>query len=168
MRHNVRGRKLNRTASHRKALMSNLSAQLFEHKQIVTTLPKAKETRKFAERMITLGKKGDLNSLRQALKFLKHKKTVFTLFNDIAPNYKKRAGGYTRILKLGLRKGDAAEKAMLQLVEYDDSSEVPAKLKTKAEPEKEVKTEEIKEKKPKAKKASPKAEKAETAEKAEK
>jgi large subunit ribosomal protein L17 len=168
MRHNVRGRKLNRTASHRKALMSNLSAQLFEHKQIVTTLPKAKETRKFAERMITLGKKGDLNSLRQALKFLKHKKTVFTLFNDIAPNYKKRAGGYTRILKLGLRKGDAAEKAMLQLVEYDDSSEVPAKLKTKAEPEKEVKTEEIKEKKPKAKKASTKAEKAETAEKAEK
>ena len=163
MRHNVRGRKLNRTASHRKALMSNLSAQLFEHKQIVTTLPKAKETRKFAERMITLGKKGDLNSLRQALKFLKHKKTVFTLFNDIAPNYKKRAGGYTRILKLGLRKGDAAETAMIQLVEYDDSTEVPAKLKPKAEPEQEVKTEEAKEKKPKAKSSSSKAKKEESA-----
>ena len=171
MRHNVRGRKLNRTASHRKALMSNLSAQLFEHKQIVTTLPKAKETRKFAERMITLGKKGDLNSLRQALKFLKHKKTVFTLFNDIAPNYKKRAGGYTRILKLGLRKGDAAETAMIQLVEYDDSTEVPAKLKPKAEPEKEVKTgeaKETKEKKPKAKSTSSKVKKDEQASQTEK
>jgi large subunit ribosomal protein L17 len=129
MRHKVRGRKLNRTASHRKALMSNLSAQLFEHKQIVTTLAKAKEARMFAEKMVTLGKKGDLNSLRQALKFLRHKSAVFTLFNDIAPNYKNRAGGYTRILKLGLRKGDAAETAVLQLVEYDGASEAPAKSK---------------------------------------
>ncbi|MBU4487227.1 MAG: 50S ribosomal protein L17 [Candidatus Delongbacteria bacterium] len=129
MRHNVKGRKLNRTSSHRKALMSNISAQLFEHKQIITTLPKAKEARKFAEKMITLGKKGDLNSLRQALKFLKQKKTVFTLFNEIAPNYKKRQGGYTRVLKLGLRKGDAAETAVLQLVEYDGATEVPAKKK---------------------------------------
>jgi len=136
MRHNVRGRKLNRTSSHRNALFSNLAAQLFEHKQIVTTLPKAKEARKYAEKMITLGKKGDLNSLRQALKFLKQKKAVFTLFNDIAPNYKKRPGGYTRVLKLGLRKGDAAETAMLQLVEYDDSTEVPAKVKTVEKEEK--------------------------------
>lgn len=130
MRHNVRGRKLNRTASHRRALFSNLTAQLFEHKQIVTTLPKAKEARKFAEKMITLGKKGDLNSLRQALKFLRLKQAVFTLFNDIAPNYKKRPGGYTRVLKLGLRKGDAAETAVLQLVEYDGATEVPAKSKS--------------------------------------
>ncbi len=129
MRHNVKGRKLNRTASHRKSLMSNLSGQLFEHKQIITTLPKAKEAKKYAEKMITLGKKGDLNSLRQALKFLKQKSVVFTLFNDIAPNYKKRNGGYTRVLKLGTRKGDAAETAVLQLVEFDDSADVPAKSK---------------------------------------
>jgi large subunit ribosomal protein L17 len=140
MRHKVRGRKLNRTASHRKALFSNLSAQLFEHKQIVTTLPKAKEARKFAERMVTLGKKGDLNSLRQALKFLRQKKAVFTLFNDIAPNYKNRAGGYTRILKLGLRKGDAAETAVLQLVEFDGASEVPAKNKPVVEKKEDKKT----------------------------
>ena len=121
MRHNVRGRKLNRTSSHRRALMSNLSAQLFEHKQIITTVEKAKEARKYAEKMITLGKKGDLNSLRQALKFLRHKKTVYALFNDIAPKYADRQGGYTRVLKLGFRKGDAAETAVLQLVEIDKS-----------------------------------------------
>ncbi|MFO7811223.1 MAG: 50S ribosomal protein L17 [Candidatus Delongbacteria bacterium] len=122
MRHNIRGRKLNRTASHRKALMSNLSAQLFEHKQITTTLAKAKEARKYAEKMITLGKKADLNSLRQALKFLKHKKSVNILFNEIAPKYKNRQGGYTRVLKLGYRKGDAAETALLQLVEFDEET----------------------------------------------
>jgi large subunit ribosomal protein L17 len=160
MRHNVRGRKLNRTASHRRSLFSNLTAQLFEHKQIVTTLPKAKEARKFAEKMITLGKKGDLNSLRQALKFLKLKQVVFTLFNDIAPNYKKRPGGYTRVLKLGLRKGDAAETAVLQLVEYDDATEVPAKAKTvkAAEEKKTVETEEKKEKPAKKEKKSKDAE----------
>lgn len=156
MRHNVRGRKLNRTASHRRALFSNLTAQLFEHKQIITTLPKAKEARKFAEKMITLGKKGDLNSLRQALKFLRLKQAVFTLFNDIAPNYKKRAGGYTRVLKLGLRKGDAAETAVLQLVEYDDATEVPAKAKpvVAAEEKKPKETEEAKEKPVKKEKKS--------------
>ncbi len=130
MRHNVKGRKLNRTSSHRRSLMSNLAGQLFEHKQIITTVPKAKEARKFAEKMITLGKKGDLNSLRQALKFLRQKSVVFTLFNEIAPNYKKRNGGYTRVLRLGTRKGDAAETAVLQLVEYDDSAETPVKLKS--------------------------------------
>lgn len=158
MRHNVRGRKLNRTASHRRALFSNLTAQLFEHKQIVTTLPKAKEARKFAEKMITLGKKGDLNSLRQALKFLRLKQAVFTLFNDIAPNYKNRAGGYTRVLKLGLRKGDAAEKAVLQLVEYDDATEVPAKTKKVKAAEEKKSQEEVKEDKPvkKEKKSSEK------------
>jgi len=120
MRHNVRGRKLNRTSSHRKALLSNLTSELFKHKQIKTTLAKAKEARRFAEKMITLGKKGDLNSLRQALKFLKHKDIVFTLFNEIAPVYKERNGGYTRVLKLSFRKGDAAETALLQLVDFED------------------------------------------------
>jgi large subunit ribosomal protein L17 len=146
MRHNVKGRKLNRTASHRKSLMSNLAGQLFEHKQIITTLAKAKEARKYAEKMITIGKKGDLNSLRQALKHLKHKNVVFTLFNEIAPNYKKRNGGYTRVLKLGTRKGDAAETAVLQLVEFDDATEAPAKMKPVVSEEK--KPAEKKEKKP--------------------
>lgn len=134
MRHNVKGRKLNRDASHRKALLSNLTAQLFEHKQIKTTLAKAKELRRFAEKMITLGKKGDLNSIRQAIKFLgnknieslrdketkKEKNIVFILFNNIAPVYKDRNGGYTRVLKLGTkRKGDAADVAIIQLVDFD-------------------------------------------------
>ena len=133
MRHSVRGRKLNRTSSHRKALFSNLTAQLFEHKQIITTMPKAKETRKYAEKMITLGKKVDLNSLRQALKFLKQKKAVYTVFNDIAPKYMNRPGGYTRVLKLGTRKGDAAETAVIQLVEFDEeiSGSVPESKKAK-------------------------------------
>jgi large subunit ribosomal protein L17 len=145
MRHNVKGRKLNRTASHRKALMSNLSAQLFEHKQIVTTLAKAKEARKYAEKMITLGKKGDLNSLRQALKFLKKKKAVYTVFNDIAPKYKLRPGGYTRVLKLGTRKGDAAETAVLQLVEFDETA--PEQTIEKPKKAKEAKPEKVKESK---------------------
>lgn len=119
MRHNIKGRKLSRTASHRKALLANLASQLFEHKSIKTTVAKAKEAGRFAEKMITLGKKGDLNSLRQALKFLRSKKVVFRLFNDIAPIYKERNGGYTRIYKLGYRKGDAAATAMLQLVDYE-------------------------------------------------
>lgn len=144
MRHSVRGRKLNRTSSHRKALFSNLTAQLFEHKQIVTTLPKAKETRKYAEKMITLGKKGDLNSLRQALKFLKQKKAVYTVFNDIAPKYMKRPGGYTRVLKLGNRKGDAAETAVIQLVEFDEETTVssaPEPVKKAKEKKTQVKEE---------------------------
>lgn len=145
MRHSVRGRKLNRTSSHRKALFSNLTAQLFEHKQIVTTLPKAKETRKYAEKMITLGKKGDLNSLRQALKFLKQKKAVYAVFNDIAPKYMNRPGGYTRVLKLGNRKGDAAETAVIQLVEFDEENSVSS-----TEPAKNVKEKksQVKENKP--------------------
>ncbi|MBN2857545.1 MAG: 50S ribosomal protein L17 [Candidatus Delongbacteria bacterium] len=144
MRHSVRGRKLNRTSSHRKALFSNLTAQLFEHKQIVTTLPKAKETRKYAEKMITLGKKGDLNSLRQALKFLKQKKAVYTVFNDIAPKYMNRPGGYTRVLKLGNRKGDAAETAVIQLVEFDEEGSVTAPEPVKKAKEKKPQVQEEK------------------------
>jgi len=155
MRHNVKGRKLNRTASHRKSLMSNITGQLFEHKQIITTVPKAKEARKFAEKMITLGKKGDLNSLRQALKFLKQKSVVFTLFNEIAPNYKKRNGGYTRVLKLGTRKGDAAETAVLQLVEYDDAAEAPVKSKPAVVKEEKKPAEKKEKKQPAEKKAEP-------------
>ncbi|MDA3885940.1 MAG: 50S ribosomal protein L17 [Candidatus Delongbacteria bacterium] len=157
MRHNVKGRKFSRTASHRKAMFSNLSAQLFEHKQIKTTLAKAKELRKYAEKMITLGKKGDLNSLRQALKFLKHKEVVFRLFNDISPNYKERNGGYTRVFKLGTRKGDAAEVAVIQLVEFDSEVQTSDNktVKTKAEETKakETKAEETKAKETKVEEA---------------
>ncbi|MDA3838734.1 MAG: 50S ribosomal protein L17 [Candidatus Delongbacteria bacterium] len=157
MRHNVKGRKFSRTASHRKAMFSNLSAQLFEHKQIKTTLAKAKELRKYAEKMITLGKKGDLNSLRQALKFLRHKDVVFRLFNDIAPNYKERNGGYTRVFKLGTRKGDAAEVAVIQLVEFDSEAQPSDKKPVEAKIEEakvvEVKVEEPKVEEPKVEEA---------------
>ena len=154
MRHNVKGKKLNKDASHRKAMLSNMVGQLFEHKQIKTTLAKAKEARRFAEKMITLGKKGDLNSLRQALKFLKHKKVVFNLFDNIAPVYTERNGGYTRVYKLGTRKGDAAKIALLQLVDFEnwkkEQAEAPAKVEVKKE-EKEIETadvvEEVKEEK---------------------
>ena len=132
MRHKVKGRKLNRTASHRKALLSNLAAQLFEHKQIKTTTAKAKEARRFAEKMITLGKKGDLNSLRQALKFLRRKDVVYRLFNEVAPIYKERNGGYTRIFKIGLRKGDAAEVSLLQLVDADKIVDTKKEVETEA------------------------------------
>lgn len=120
MRHNVKGRKLSRTASHRRALFANLTSQLIEHKTIETTVAKAKEARGFVERMITLAKKGDLNSVRQAIKFLRHKDTVYALFHEIAPVYKERNGGYTRVLKLGYRKGDSAGTAMLQLVGFEN------------------------------------------------
>jgi len=119
MRHNVKGRKLSRTASHRRALFANLTSQLIEHKTIETTTAKAKEARGYVEKMITLAKKGDLNSVRQAIKFLRHKDTVYALFHEIAPMYKERNGGYTRVLKIGFRKGDSAETAMLQLVGFE-------------------------------------------------
>ncbi len=145
MRHNVKGKKLNKDTSHRKAMLSNMVGQLFEHKQIKTTLAKAKEARRFAEKMITLGKKGDLNSLRQALKFLRHKKVVFNLFDNIAPVYKERQGGYTRVYKLGTRKGDAAKVALLQLVDFENwkkEDKAPAKIVVKKE-EKEIETAEV-------------------------
>jgi len=147
MRHNVKGKKLNKDTSHRKAMLSNMVGQLFEHKQIKTTLAKAKEARRFAEKMITLGKKGDLNSLRQALKFLRHKKVVFNLFDNIAPVYKERQGGYTRVYKLGTRKGDAAKVALLQLVDFENWKKVqeekaPSKIEVKKE-EKEIETAEV-------------------------
>ncbi len=146
MRHNVKGKKLNKDTSHRKAMLSNMVGQLFEHKQIKTTLAKAKEARRFAEKMITLGKKGDLNSLRQALKFLRHKKVVFNLFDNIAPVYKERQGGYTRVYKLGTRKGDAAKVALLQLVDFEnwkkEEEKAPAKIEVKKE-EKEIETAEV-------------------------
>ena len=116
MRHQKRGRKLGRNSAQRKALYSGLTAQLFEHGRIKTTLAKAKEVRPVAEQMITLGKRGDLHARRQAASFIRQKPVVKSLFDDIAPRYADRNGGYTRITKIGARQGDAAEMAYIELV----------------------------------------------------
>ena len=134
MRHRKDGRKLGRTASHRKAMLANMAANLFLHKQIRTTHPKALEARRFAEALITKAKKGDLHSRRLVLKVIPHKNVVKILFEEIAPQYADRNGGYTRIIKLGQRKNDAAHVSILALVDFDPSGEVaeaPAKAKSK-------------------------------------
>lgn len=116
MRHRVKGRKLSRNASHRKATMTSLAQALFMEDRIVTTVAKAKALRPYAEKLITRAKKGDLHSRREALKHLKRKEVVDRLFHDVAPEYADRNGGYTRIVKLGFRKSDAAEIALIELV----------------------------------------------------
>lgn len=119
MRHRRSGNKLGRTASHRKALLANLSTSLIEHKKIRTTLAKAKEARKVVERLITFGKKGTLAARRNVLKTIRDKKVVKILFDEIAPQYADRNGGYTRIVKLGRRLGDGASLAYLELVGFE-------------------------------------------------
>lgn len=119
MRHRKQGRKLNRTASHRKALFANMAASLIEHEQIVTTLPKAKELRSFADKMITLGKRGDLHARRQAISKIRNVEQVRKLFEVLGPRYKDRNGGYTRVLKAGFRYGDNAPLAVIELVDRD-------------------------------------------------
>ena len=117
MRHGNTNRKLNRTSSHRKAMFANMSAALIKHEQIVTTLPKAKELRPIVEKLITLGKRGDLHARRQALSTLRQDKfAVHKLFEEIAPRYAEREGGYTRIVKIGPRKSDSTEMVFLELV----------------------------------------------------
>ncbi len=119
MRHGKAHRKLNRTAEHRKAMFANMVASLITHEQIETTLPKAKELRPIFEKMITLGKKGDLHSRRRAISEIKDLDAVKKLFEVIGPRYKARKGGYTRILKAGFRYGDNAAKAVIELVDRD-------------------------------------------------
>ncbi len=139
MRHRKDGRKLGRTASHRKAMLANMAANLFLHKQIRTTHPKALEARRFAETLITKAKKGDLHSRRLVLKVIPHKDVVKILFDEIAPQYADRNGGYTRIIKLGQRKNDAAHVSLLSLVDFDPSGEATkkaAKAKAKKAPAK--------------------------------
>ena len=118
MRHQRAGRKLGRDAAHRKALYANLTASLIEHGRIKTTVAKAKEVRPVAEEMITLGRRGDVPARRQALKFLRSQDVVHMLFSDVGPRFADRPGGYSRIVKLGPRQGDAAEMAYLELVDY--------------------------------------------------
>ena len=116
MRHRKRGRKLSRKTSHRLLMYRNLVTDLLRHERITTTEAKAKEARSFAERMITLGKRGDLHARRQALAFITDKEVVRKLFNELAKRYEEREGGYTRIVKLGTRKGDGAPMVRLELV----------------------------------------------------
>jgi len=125
MRHRKAGKKLNRTREHRRALFRNLVTALLEKERIETTLAKAKAIRPLAEKMITLGKRGDLHARRQALAFIQKKAVVKKLFDEIAPRYQNRPGGYTRIIRTGIRRGDSAEMAIIELVE----GETPASSK---------------------------------------
>jgi large subunit ribosomal protein L17 len=118
MRHRRSGRKLGRDSAHRKALYSNLAGALIEHGRIKTTEAKAKEVRPIAEQMITLGRRGDLAARRQALRFLRRQETVHKLFAEVGPRFVDRPGGYSRIVKLGPRPGDAAPMVYLELVDY--------------------------------------------------
>ena len=126
MRHLKKGRKLNRTASHRKALMSNMACSLIKHKHITTTLPKAKEVQKYVERLVTYAKKNNVHGRRLILKKVKgsYKKEIAnTLIHEIAPNYEGRSGGYTRIIKIGNRKNDDAKVSILEFVDFNLSEQ---------------------------------------------
>ena len=139
MRHGNANRKLNRTASHRKAMFANMSAALIKHEQIVTTLPKAKELRPIVEKLITLGKRGDLHARRQAIAQMRDETQVKKLFDVLGPRYKERNGGYIRILKAGFRFGDNAPQAVIEFVDRDvdakgqDSGPVQARQDDEAE-----------------------------------
>ena len=122
MRHNKSGRKLNRNSSHRKAMFSNMANSLFDNEIIKTTLPKAKELRRVAEPLITLAKSDSVANRRSAFSKLRDKEVVGKLFNDLAPRYKDRPGGYTRILKCGFRSGDAAPMAYIELVDRPEDA----------------------------------------------
>lgn len=119
MRHGVAHRKLNRTASHRRAMFANMAASLIEHEQIVTTLPKAKELKPIMDKLITLAKRGDLHARRQAVSKIRDKDQVSKLFATLGPRYAERNGGYTRVLKAGFRHGDNAPMAVIELVDRD-------------------------------------------------
>ena len=119
MRHGFRGRRFNRTAEHRRAMFANMSAALIKHEQIVTTLPKAKDLRPVIEKLVTLAKRGDLNSRRLAMSQLRDAAMVKKLFEVLGPRYGERPGGYTRVLKAGFRYGDNAPMAVIEFVDRD-------------------------------------------------
>ncbi|QDG77105.1 50S ribosomal protein L17 [Labrenzia sp. PHM005] len=119
MRHGKSGRKLNRTASHRKAMFANMAASLIKHEQIVTTLPKAKEMKPIIDKLITLGKRGDLHARRQAISQIRDVAMVKKLFDTLGERYKDRQGGYSRVLKAGFRYGDNAPMAVIELIDRD-------------------------------------------------
>lgn len=123
MRHRKSGRKLGRTSAHRKAMLRNMVTSLFEHERIVTTVPKAKEARRVADKMITLAKRGDLHARRQAHAYIQSKDVVAKLFDEIQEQFVDRQGGYTRIIRTGVRQGDAAQMAILELVGFEEQIE---------------------------------------------
>ena len=122
MKHNIKNKKLNRTSTHRKAMFMNLSNALIKHEQITTTLPKAKELKRFVEKIISLGKNGDLTSRRKAISILQDQEMVKKVFDTISERYKERNGGYTRVIKLGNRFGDNAPTAVIELVDRDENA----------------------------------------------
>ena len=136
MRHRLAGRKLGRTSSHRRAMLRNMVTELLDKEKITTTISKAKALRPFTEKMITLGKRDSLHARRQALSVIRKKSVVHKLFDSLGPRYADRNGGYTRIVRLGYRKGDSAENALIELVgsevsEEPAEKEVSKKSKTK-------------------------------------
>lgn len=132
MRHNKAGRRLGRTTSHRIAMFRNMVTSFLSHERITTTDAKAKELRSIAEKMITFGKKGDLHAMRLAASYIRDKKVVTKLFTAIAPRYKERNGGYTRIVKLGIRPGDNAPLSLIELVEEQVEKKTTKKTAKKA------------------------------------
>ena len=122
MKHRIKGKKLNRTSSHRKALFKNMAQAIIKHEQIVTTLPKAKTMKPIVDKLISLGKKGSLHARRQAFSKLRDENMVSKLFGTLAPRYADRNGGYTRVLKAGYRYGDAAAMAVIELVDRDEDA----------------------------------------------
>ena len=122
MKHKIKGKKLNRTSSHRKALFKNMAQAIIKHEQIITTLPKAKTMKPIVDKLITLAKKGSLHARRQAFSKLRDDKMVTKLFGTLATRYADRAGGYTRVLKAGYRYGDAAAMAVIELVDRDEDA----------------------------------------------
>jgi large subunit ribosomal protein L17 len=137
LRHHTSGRKLGRDASHRKALYANLTAALIEHGRIKTTVAKAKEVRPVAEQMITLGRRGGVHARRQALKFLRSQDVVHKLFSEVGPRFADRDGGYSRIVRIGPRLGDAAEMAYLELVDFTPEAPAPRRRRRPEEAEQE-------------------------------
>ena len=123
MRHRKAGNRLGRTTSHRQAMFRNMVTSLFEHERIITTTPKAKELRKVADKMMTLAKRGDLHARRQALSYIRDKKIVAKLFDQLKDEYMDRNGGYTRIIRTGNRLGDAAEMSIIELVNYQEAKD---------------------------------------------
>ena len=122
MKHRIKGKKLNRTSSHRRALLKNMSQALIKHEQIITTLPKAKTLKPYFDKLITIGKKGNLHAKRQAISKIGDVTLVNKLFNILAKRYDTRNGGYTRVLKAGFRYGDAAPMAVIELVDRDEEA----------------------------------------------
>src|SRR5438046_3988143 len=135
MRHHRSGKKLGRDSAHRKALYSNLTGALIEHGRIKTTEAKAKAVKPIAEQMITLGRRGDIHARRQALAYLRSQEIVHELFSEVAPRFRDRPGGYTRIVKLGPRQGDAAEMVYLELVDHVPQAPEPRRTRRREEAE---------------------------------